>query len=441
MDKSNYENTVFTAMNEHGLSDREIEILRLVATGASNKEIARILYISPNTVKVHLKNIFTKIGAASRTEAAMFAVKNGWVDRAVDGAEAEVFEERERTVAPSRRPLFVIGILGFILLAGAALFLAWWSGRQSQPTLPAAAIATPDESSRWQRRADMPTARYGLASVLVNNQIYAIGGETNEDVTNFVERYDPSIDKWFRGSDKPTPVTDIGAVVLGGKVYVPGGRTRGNQITDVMEIYNPRSDEWEYGKSLPSAISAYSIAMLEGKILVFGGWNGQDYQKTVYVYDPAINSWKEIEPMLSKNGYAGAAGLNGLVYIIGGMDGQTIRNDIEIYDPNQISEASKWKIGSRLNQGRYAMGTVSVAGNIYILGGINVSENYNIQYNPIRNQIVSFDPQNRNVGAYISTIYYDSELFVIGGLIDNEPSKQNLSHKILYTVTFPVVIP
>ena len=61
------------------LSDREVEILRLVARGASNKEIAHELFISANTVKVHLRNIFTKIGASSRTEAAMYAVKTGIV--------------------------------------------------------------------------------------------------------------------------------------------------------------------------------------------------------------------------------------------------------------------------------------------------------------------------------------------------------------------------
>src|SRR5205085_4304762 len=65
------------------LSARELEILRLLATGVSNKQIAQQLVISPNTVKVHLRNIFSKIGAASRTEAALYAMREGLVQISV----------------------------------------------------------------------------------------------------------------------------------------------------------------------------------------------------------------------------------------------------------------------------------------------------------------------------------------------------------------------
>ena len=53
-----------------GLTGREIEVLRLVTAGQSNREIAAALFISPKTASVHVSNILAKLGAATRTEAA-----------------------------------------------------------------------------------------------------------------------------------------------------------------------------------------------------------------------------------------------------------------------------------------------------------------------------------------------------------------------------------
>lgn len=62
-----------------GLTDREKEVLSLIGAGMSNKEIARNLFLSEKTVKNHLNNIFKKIEVADRTNAALYAVKNGIV--------------------------------------------------------------------------------------------------------------------------------------------------------------------------------------------------------------------------------------------------------------------------------------------------------------------------------------------------------------------------
>lgn len=65
------------ALRARGLSDREIEVLTLVAAGKSNGEIAQRLYISSKTASVHVSHILDKLGASSRTEAATIGVRLG----------------------------------------------------------------------------------------------------------------------------------------------------------------------------------------------------------------------------------------------------------------------------------------------------------------------------------------------------------------------------
>lgn len=59
------------------LTKREIDVLKMIASGAFNKEIALTLNISERTVKNHISNIFKKIEVSDRTQAAVFAIKNG----------------------------------------------------------------------------------------------------------------------------------------------------------------------------------------------------------------------------------------------------------------------------------------------------------------------------------------------------------------------------
>jgi DNA-binding NarL/FixJ family response regulator len=65
---------------DDGLSDREAAVLRLVAVGKANKEIARALSLSEETVKAHLKNIFVKLDVADRTHAVTVAARRGIIE-------------------------------------------------------------------------------------------------------------------------------------------------------------------------------------------------------------------------------------------------------------------------------------------------------------------------------------------------------------------------
>jgi two-component system, NarL family, response regulator LiaR len=59
------------------LTARELEVLRLIAAGRSNREIAKALEVAEKTVKTHVSNVLSKLGVQDRTQAALYAVRNG----------------------------------------------------------------------------------------------------------------------------------------------------------------------------------------------------------------------------------------------------------------------------------------------------------------------------------------------------------------------------
>ncbi len=428
-------------MNELGsLSEREIEVLKLVATGATNQQIARALVISPNTVKVHLRNIFEKLAVQSRTEATMEAVRRGLVPvgSAALLSETGVLSQAVAAsppvvvslpTAPERPPLArwqrVYMLAALIVVVSAALAPAWW--RQHSQTAPATvfsdagqpqmAVAARSEVARWSAGAVLPVACSRLALAADARRIYAIGGETVDGVTGNVNIYDPQTNGWLSGARKLTAVSNVSAVLLGGRIYVPGGTTITGGVTNVLEVYDPQADTWTLSALLPVPIAAYGLAALDGKLYLFGGWDGEKYRAETHIYDPTADRWSLGTPLPTPRGFLAAAALGQKLYVVGGYDGKQELTEVLAYDPNaQGGLESAWRLRAALNQPRAGHGLAVVGMRLYAIGGgWRTTLAYNEQYDAkldawsyIGTPMVG---QWRNLGL----VAFQQRLYAVGG--------------------------
>jgi DNA-binding NarL/FixJ family response regulator len=80
------------AVRAAGLTERELEVLRALGEGRSNREIAKLLWLAEQTVKFHLTNIYRKLNVSSRTEAVHWAYANGLLETSSDVDAAMLLE-------------------------------------------------------------------------------------------------------------------------------------------------------------------------------------------------------------------------------------------------------------------------------------------------------------------------------------------------------------
>lgn len=442
------------------LSKRELQVLEMVATGASNQEIARQLVISVNTVKVHMRNIFEKLGVQSRTEATLRAIQDGLV--VVVENEAESDEEIEATSFAPKTYLIETGpplalphwqqlyltFAALLALAIATLPLLPKETRTftpdlpviyRQPTTPTPPAQPRSASDRWSSHAPMPTSRAGLALVSLEEQIFAIGGvRANNRATRSVEIFDTTTDTWIEGATKPTATANIAGVVLDDKIYVPGGCTNDGQAIDSLEIYDPEVDSWSRGKPLPEARCAYGLVALQDKLYLFGGWNGKTFEDTIFVFSPKENIWTELEATMPHPiGYVGASVLDEAIYIVGGYDGQDEFNTTYSFSP----KTNKWLKKSPLHEKRGGLGLISSADNLYAVGGgwehpLNTSEKYDPQTDTWTTFETPFASQWRNLGLTV----IDTKIYAVGGWDSTEEKFMDsvVSYQFLFQLFLPI---
>jgi DNA-binding CsgD family transcriptional regulator len=418
-----------TPANECPLSERELEVLRLVATGATNQQIAHDLAISSNTVKVHLRNIFEKLEVASRTEATMLAVQAGWLVVAGVSPTAEPSAPPASAPAPSPAPRLQLWQRVYLILVVAvtALAVAWplvartgseaTLGPFSDQGYPVLGPAPWNDVPRWTTVATLPQPRARLALVAHDGHLYAIGGEGPDGVSNAVYVYDLDHNNWSPRARKLTPVSDFGAVSIGDKIYAMGGCTSGGGLSDVLEVYYPAGDAWSVMSPMPSPRCAHAVATVNGRLYVFGGWDGARYVADVFAYDPATDTWEEASPMPVARGFLGAAELRGHVYVVGGYDGRREYALVHRYDPAADARGEPaWETLPTMTEPRGGLGLASEGSALYAIGGgWRGGLEYNERFDPLSNTWSRVDSPIRTQWRSLGVATLGLNVYVVGG--------------------------
>ncbi|HEY62832.1 MAG TPA: hypothetical protein G4N95_09310 [Anaerolineae bacterium] len=442
-----------------GLSEREQEILALVANGASNKDIARELVISINTVKVHLRNIYGKLGISSRSAATLYAVREGIVSP--NGENGNSYLENKEYIPgeggsirgflhllwskPKQRMVILVSLIIVLGLLGFGFIWGWKIIAENRANANREQVSNVEvELNRWHELAEMITPRDGLAAVSYENKIYAIGGEASDGVIGITEVFDPETNEWSRVANKPIPVSEISAAIVGGKIYVPGGKQKDGIPTNIMEVYYPQENIWKTSSPLPIPLSAYALVSFEGRLLVFGGWDGEKYRNDVYEYNPSLDRWTKRTSMPHPRGYHGAAVVNGKVYVVGGYDGDAYLADTDIYSPDaELRDEDPWKTAEMMPQPRAKFGVLSIADVIYVFGGEGMGGDMlpPLRYFPQDNSWKEFKAPDESYSEKFGLALLGTNIYLIGGMDQaNKLSSMVSSYEAVYVVRVPIYV-
>jgi DNA-binding CsgD family transcriptional regulator/N-acetylneuraminic acid mutarotase len=459
---------IITLMAEPGeqLSERELDVLQCVVNGASNKEIAVDLTISQNTVKVHLRNIFTKLGVSSRTEATAVALQQGLATLPgvemveVNGDNTAVSPPPDESPSPAlpvplseettavhpvplsdplsepqpasqpmsrARPtaVIVVGLLLLLLVAVAAL--SWQTFASPAATATAVPTALPFQEApigdtRWAEARPMAAARAHMATAAIGLDVFQIGGEAAAGVVGDVLRYNTIEHRWEAMAAKPTAVADASAAVLFGEIYVPGGRLADGSPTDVVEAYSPANNAWRPVAALPQPIAG-GLALSDGSFLyLLGGWDGTDSLSTAYVYDPGNDSWRPLAALPAAKAFAAGGFVAGRLYVVGGMDnGRAALDTCHVFD---ITSAT-WADCPPMLTPRTGSGAAVLFNKLYIIGGANDAGDISFSeyYDPntatwqvVNTPMLEDAPQWANLGV----TNVETRIYALGGRRNGE---------------------
>jgi DNA-binding CsgD family transcriptional regulator len=381
--------------DESQISEREREILRLVATGATNQQIAQQLNISINTVKVHLRNIFGKIGVVSRTEATLYAVRSGLVSVERAGGATAVADEPDEPRAersalgavPLTTPEIVPAPPAAVdepappLVQAAPPAATEPAPLLAPATLPAAATEPsapgPQPSAKRLQPASfaLHPSTIALALLLVGGLIAFVLFRQQAPAVSPTAQPGPALpaagERWRALAPMPQPRAGhaLAPVTLNGSSYLfaIGGQGPAGVSGDVLR-YDIASDSWARYTAKSTPVADVSAVVIGGKIYVPGGRTADgSISPALEVYDPQSDTWDELAPMPAPRSRYGLAAVEGKLYLFGGWDGADYAADVWQYTP----DTNAWAELTPMPAPRADAAAAVLDEQVFLIGGEN----------------------------------------------------------------------
>lgn len=462
-------------MTDEGIqiSDRERQILEVVATGASNHEIAQELNISVHTVKVHLRNIYSKIGVQSRAAATRYAVEHGLVHiprqsrpdsvpvtEFPDGDEmSELDADDNDNESDNDAPAIGDGDV-----AEQTQHNGTGAGQQ-EPLIvePATPLSAPVCATKPETQEDIAqpetatdSSQIALASSQTPPPPASLTLATPETVVSATTRTSENTEKPDTlvptdqsGSNTHhsprvipgfahSPLLLIGLAVISvvltiALVYTLLHQTQSTVAIPTAALQDATNtiaqtaapERWSERTSMPKSRANFAATAYDydGKMYIIGGSVAGTAMAAVERYDPANDVWVTLEEKPTAVSHIQAVTLGGLIYVPGGEgeDG-TVLDIFEVYDPR----SQQWKSMPPLPAPRSHYALASFEGQLYLFGGWDGTM-YCADvfiYNPMEEQWHTGQPlprPRRNAGAAIA----EDRIYVIGGEDEYGPVQVN----------------
>jgi DNA-binding CsgD family transcriptional regulator/N-acetylneuraminic acid mutarotase len=451
------------------LSEREMEVARLLVTGATNAQIARELVISPHTVKVHLRNVFEKLQVGSRTEASMVLVQHGWVimpgiEIPQPSAPAEAAPAAPATlpVVPAPPPLedwvappqtWQLGVVGLALVAAVLMVLlpGWVSRPKSSLMLISdsgqTVVGKPVVESlpRWAIQPPLQPARSRMAALQISGQIYVVGGESVGGVTlDRLDIFDLAQGQWTTGTALPTPRANLAMALGGNDLLVAGGshldgaRTTPRLLDDMVR-YDRAADRWQAAGKLPTALVGASLVTQGDFVYLIGGWDGRTFRDEVWrlplaqVNRAAPDDWEVITRLGVAAAWLGAVVVDQTIYVAGGYNGLRELADFGAYN----LESGEWRTFAPLNVPRAGLVLVHDGVSVLALGGgwtrtIQTHE----RYDSLANGWIGLPSPVQGEWRHLAAATDNGSVYLLGGW-----SGEYLDSMLQYQSTFRALLP